>query len=276
MISSGAGNAAIKPSRAWYWVGALILAGGAIATATVALSAVSASSRTFDRYARLAIPDDARCRLTFSKPGTYQVFYESSSVAPARDAECNESAGRRIVGPPTAPARLQLALIGPDGRRIEAKVSGSSESISTSDHDGELYREISIPASGDYTVDVTGAGDKAFVISVGRGAGSVLKRGLITALVFGVSALAVGLASLLGTAGRRRRSRRALSTQVAALPPPTPASLISGSWPIVQQPPASPGPTPTSSWAPAAPTPQPAPVEPQGTGQLPPPPPGWT
>lgn len=274
MISSGAENAATKPSRAWYWVGALILAGGAVATATVALSAAAASSRTYDRYARLAIPEDARCRLTFSKPGTYQVFYEHSSVAPARDAECNASAGRRIVGPSTAPAGLQLALIGPDGRRIEAKVTGSSESISTSDHDGELYREVSVPASGDYTVDVTGGGDKAFVISVGRGAGSVLRRGLITALVLGVSTLALGLASLFGTAGRRRRSRRALSTQVAALPPPTAASLISGSWPIVQQPAASPVPTPTSSWAPAAPTPQPA--QPQGTDQLPPPPPGWT
>ena len=200
--------AKVTPSKRWYWLGLVILLGGLIGSAAIAVAGVRASATTFDRYARLNFPADAACRLTFTKAGTYEIFVETGGSTPIRDGDCRPTSVSQPVEPRAA-APGGIVFTGEDGTRVEA-TQDRGGSLSTSAHAGARVARVTLAAPGNYSIDVAGASG-ATAMSFGRNASQIRSRSLRSALATALASLAVGIGVLAVTSRRRRASRRRIA-----------------------------------------------------------------
>jgi hypothetical protein len=280
---------ALKPGKAGYWIGALLILAGVVSALVIAIGSLIAVSKTVDDFARLRIPDDAACRLIFTKPGKYTVYYEFEGSTPARDDECKET-GREVTtsAEPTKPPGLTIELQGVDNETIRAVPSrGGDMSISVSGHTGVEIATIDIPRAGDYFVNVTDGGSDAFIVAFGRGGIAKLGKYIGLSIALGLLGLILGLIAILRTRSRRKKAKAALAVetqaptgwgaQPAGWPsgvPAQPAGTWSpqpppGNWAGTPQPT---NPQPTNPWSPQAP-PAPSPGGPASPSPWAPPPP---
>jgi hypothetical protein len=235
----------VKPSKAWIWLGALVLLAGLISAATVAIGSTMALSKTVDGFARIRVPDDVNCRLIFTKPGTYTVYYEYQGDVARRNDTCEASGGVvPITASKTAPVGLDVTLIDDRGKEIASTRNTDDVSVSLNGHAGVAVRQIVIPAAGDYSVKVDKdtldrSGSNKFVLAFGRGATTKIVPYFGLAALLGLLGLGIGLPMMLVTRSKRKKARTLLATQAATAP---------GAWGANAG-----GPTPT--WTPTVPPP---------------------
>jgi hypothetical protein len=272
----------VKPSKAWIWLGALVLLAGLVSAATVAIGSTMALSKTVDGFARIRVPEDVNCRLIFTKPGTYTVYYEFQGDVVRRNDTCEESGGvTAISAPKTAPFGLDVSLIDDQGKEIASTRNTNDTSISLNGHAGVAVRQIVVPAAGDYSVKVNKEilarpGSNNFVLAFGRGATTKIVPYIGLAVLLAVLGLGLGLPMMLVTRSKRKKAGLRLATDAAMPVPgawgPTTAAPASTWTPSVPPPPT----LQPSAWAPAAPTTPtapPAPSSPAGGSPWAPPPP---
>jgi hypothetical protein len=268
---------AIKPSKGWIWLGALLILAGITSASIIAIGSTMALSKTVDNFARIRVPDDVNCRLIFTKPGTYTIYYEYQGDVARRSDDCQETGGTVAVSAPkTAPVGLDVTLTDDQGKEISSTRNTDDVSVSVSGHAGVAVRKIVIPAAGDYLAVVTGAGDKPFVLAVGRGATSKLVPYFLLAGLLGLLGFVIGLPMMLVTRSRRKKAKALVAAaapapgawgQAPGVPMPTaPTWTPSGPPAGVPQ-----APTGVDPWAPSAPAPPAPPAT--GTPWAPPPPP---
>ena len=72
----------IRPSRLWYWVAGVLLAGAVILIVFAVLGFVSLTGQVKD-FQRVEVP--GRAELTFAEPGGYVVYLEGAGLSDASD-----------------------------------------------------------------------------------------------------------------------------------------------------------------------------------------------
>jgi hypothetical protein len=272
----------VKPSKAWIWLGALVLLAGLISAATVAIGSTMALSKTVDGFARIRVPDDVNCRLIFTKPGTYTVYYEYQGDVARRNDTCEASGGVvPISASKTAPVGLDVTLIDDRGKEIASTRNTNDVSVSLNGHAGVAVRQVVIPAAGDYSVKVDKdtldrAGSNKFVLAFGRGATTKIVPYFGLAALLGLLGLGIGLPMMLVTRAKRKKARTVLATATTA-PNAWGAGGQTPTWtPTVPPPPT----LQPEAWAPTTSVPSPSPPSPSplrppagGSPWAPPPPP---
>jgi hypothetical protein len=280
----------VKPSKAWIWLGALVLLAGLTSAAVVAIGSTMALSKTVDGFARIRVPDDVNCRLIFTKPGTYTVYYEYQGDVARRNESCEPSGGVvPITAAKTAPVGLDVTLIDDRGKEITSTRNIDDVSVSLNGHAGVAVRQIVIPAAGDYSVKVDKdtldkAGSNKFVLAFGRGATTKIVPYIGLAALLGLLGLGIGLPMMLVT--RSKRKKAALRLAEAAAGPATSAWGANTGGPLpTWAPTTTPIPPPPTlqpnAWEPTAPTTTPTttpttappPAAPSGGSPWAPPPP---
>jgi hypothetical protein len=248
----------IKPSKAWYWIGALLIAAGVLTAIGLFVGWVVTTSHIVDNFARVKVPPEGQqVALDFKKPGEYRIYYEWRS----------EADGERVNNKSSdPPSQLDITVAAPDGSPIDVKPDDNDFSFSFNDKFGQAVSKIDIPAAGNYTMSVTSNATEPFVIAVGKGVLHTIwpwwLLGMIAAFVVGVG---LGLLAIILTAvkrGRRkkelRRAQQPYGTPVYGTPaygtPAYPAPYTAPPAPTWTEPPAT-----TPGWGAPSPTDTPAP-----------------
>lgn len=276
----------IKPSKALIWLGALLILAGIIGAAAIAIGSTIALSKTVDGFARLQMPSDESCRLIFTKPGRYTVYYEYAGTVPERDETCQPT-GRDVIvdADQTPPAGLDVTLIDSAGNEITSTAATDDASISISGHAGVAVRSIVIPTAGDYTATVERGGDGTYVLAFGRGGVLSVVRNFLLAGLVGLLGFVLGLVLILVTLSKRKKAKAALAS-AASLPGGPWGSATTTTWPPTATPPPVSAPYgqygtqapygqsggSSTPWAPS-PTPPPPPPPSDGASPWAPPPP---
>jgi hypothetical protein len=267
----------IKPSAAWYWIGAILIFLGIAGAAGLITTGLVSTSRTVDRFGRFVwngVPQP----LTFEKGGTYTVYYEHDSKVDGVRYQTPEGLKNSI--------NMSFTPAG-GGQPILLRPSNDTASFSFSGRVGQSIGKVTIPEGGTYIAEVQVTGyDGPIVIAIGKGVLGKLIGFVLGGLAIGAVGFVSGLVILIVTGvkrGKRKRQRRAAEVAAAstaayapsnasltAAPPPGGFGAPAPSPPGFGAP--SPAPSPPGFGAPApAPSPAPAPGEQPGG----PPPSSW-
>ncbi len=173
----------IKPGKAWYWIGGLLIAAGVTRPPRPILGwAARRRMRSTTSPASGCRPRARRSRLDFKKSGEYRIYYEWRSEADGQRVDNDDH------DPPAEPADHR------DRPRRRAVIPSSPDdedfSFSFNDKLGQAVAKVDIPAPGTYTMQVTIDATEPFVIGVGKGALQTIwpwwLLGIIGAFVVGV------------------------------------------------------------------------------------------
>lgn len=289
----------VRPSSAWYWIGAAIMVLGIVGGTAFGVIRFTDTVDKIDDFPRLAVPSDREVSLD---EGGYTLFHEYPGAA--------SDYGFRF-----AP---EVEITAPDGSSVPISPYGNEETYSFGDHEGRAISTFRADADGVYRVQVLGEPNSFESIAIGDS----YIGGMLLA-IFGGMALA-GLGVVIGgivmivTGVRRGRAQRARRPAPAFAGGPAPyggpggysaptwgAPPPPGAWPApsgaptswgappppggygapaqawAPPPPASPAPPPPSSavptgwpspsgssFAPAPPSPAPSPAPAPGLGAL--------
>jgi hypothetical protein len=235
----------IKPSKAWYWIGGLLIAAGVLTALGLFIGWAVSTSKAVDNFARVRVPPEGHeVALDFKKPGDYRIYYEWRSEADGQRVDNNDH---------DPPQNLQITMTGPNGEPINVQADDEDISFSFNDKLGQAVAKVDIPAPGTYTMQVQSDATEPFVIAVGKGGLQTIwpwwLLGIIGAFIVGVG---LGLLAIIMTAVKRGRRKRELRR--ASQPPGgygTPVGYQGADAPVpVLVPP--PGPVP--EWTPPPPT----------------------
>jgi hypothetical protein len=259
-------SSALKPSKMWYWLGALSVLAGLIGGGVVMVSAFTSLNKTVDNFGRIRIPGDEHCQLVFAKPGKYTIYYEYKTELPSRGESCQPTGSQETIDAPEQhPLGLEVSLVDGSGAELATTLSTSGDkSMSLHGHLGSALREVQIVTPGDYRLKVDGVDPNAapFVLSVGRSGLAHVAPYILLGLAIGGFGTVLGAVGIIVTASRRRAGRRLRANQQA----------VAGA--EFAQPgfPGAPTPSPSLSYPPFTPTPMPStpPPAPPPAG-LPPP-----
>src|SRR5262245_59691257 len=106
----------IKPSAAWYWIGAILIALGiAGAIAMIVVGAVSVSN-TVDKFGRFVAQDGPSVDLQFERSGTYTVYYGWDSKVGGVREKTTEGLKNQ----------MSMVLVGDDGQQHQVEASNTS------------------------------------------------------------------------------------------------------------------------------------------------------
>ena len=184
----------IRPSRLWYWVAGVLLA-GAVLTGQV------------KDFQRVEVP--GRAELTFAEPGGYVVYLEGAGLSDASDTgtvhvQVEPTNGNQSVSLSNYQGDLSYSLAGYEGRAVAS---------------------VQIGGAGTY---VFTAGDATRPGVTHRAVGRSIGRGIVVPVILLLVALLVGGITALR---RRRARRRAQSSTSPAMAQPTPApGLVPAGW----------------------------------------------
>jgi len=203
----GAGHVGLTParsqdddcrmtSRAGYWIGgALIFAGVAGALLWGVLSFRSMGD-TVDEFARAPAPGSARVELEARK---YVVYVEGPGVG-------------RDFAPP-----VELQILDPAGGGLLPVAGyGGSLTYSMGGHSGRALGTVTPPRAGTYDLRAATAADLSagYAVALGDSIAGRIVRTILGAFAIGGLLLAAGIALLVTTGVRRRRS----ATRAPSLP----------------------------------------------------------
>ncbi|MGE0880129.1 MAG: hypothetical protein AB7L13_17340 [Acidimicrobiia bacterium] len=245
----------IRPSKAWIWIGAVLMAIGAIAG--IAIAGIGAKQMSDDidtKFARFVAPGSAD--ISISKAGDYVIYYEFRSDVDGTRYETSET-------PPNFTATVRA----PDGRSLELRPYTHDITFSVNDRAGIAREKFRADAAGRYNVAINATGATApFVVAVGAPVVPRLWRLIAVAALVGGLCFVTGLVVLIVTIVKRRKARRR---------PLPPGPVIASGWPV--SPPASPWAAPVAGTAAPLPAPTPGPWDTSAPGGAPTsPPPGGT
>jgi hypothetical protein len=185
----------LKPSAAWYWLGAAIMVVGAIAAVAVLVAALVRAGTSAQDYARFAAPTpDGGVALDFSDGGDYVVFVET------------EGGGADAPGAD----EFGVTITGRDGTdvSVNTRVIDVFLDIDDSPTTGVGIAKFDLPSAGRYTVDVQTPGAQTFDLAVGPSQTGALARGGAIAGLIGLLSFLAGLLMIILTLVRRRRAKR--------------------------------------------------------------------
>ena len=182
-----------RPSAVGYWIGALILAAGAIGGMIWMATAIVGVFGAVEHYPTVSVPGESSMSL---KAGTYKIFVEY----PGAGVDFGVPVG---VG--------AVTVTGPQGQRIPINASNFRETYSWNGREGRSIGEFVAPTSGSYLVSVeqsaTGSPQYARV-TVGKGIDSSVAGQILGAIGVAAVGVVLGLVFIIVTAVRRSRWKK--------------------------------------------------------------------
>ncbi|HEX6786420.1 MAG TPA: hypothetical protein VF076_04445 [Acidimicrobiales bacterium] len=257
----------IKPGKGWYWLGALLLAGGLLGGLALAVAGFLSLKNTVEDFGRFKVTNgQGSATVSFEKPGTYTIYYEShSKVCQDLTQSGSGCTTETVRGPKSPPAGLSIT-ISKDGTDLDVRGAKNSFDYTLGDYTGKAVGSVKVDEPGAYSMVVQTRREGDFVIALGKDVVSTIVPWLIGALALALVGVVLGLLVLILTGVKRGRRKReaamAAATQYPSAPPlvATPVPVGASVAPPVMVPAGAPGPTDHSAYAP-----------PEGSWSAPPP-----
>ena len=228
----------LRPGGLWYVIGSLLIVGGIAALIGLIAAGAVKTSRAVDRYARFVVTKEGtEATIDVTQAGSYTFYYESQSTVQQK----------RFTAPADPPPDLQIAAKARGGADLVVSPSTNEKNFSISGTVGRAVFTVRVPAPGTYVVRATGGtAATPFVVSMGKGQVGRLAAYVLSGLGLGGLLGIGGLVTLIVTASKRKKNRRAQLAMAASLPHGGPfwsgaAAGVSGAAP------------PTGAWSTAAP-----------------------
>ena len=197
-LTSAPGNTRIRPSRLWYIVASLLLA-GAVTCLVLGLVSFVDLNRQIQDFQRAGVPGQAQ--VTFSHPGEYVLYVEK----PGHCCSFHTGGGQA----PFARWSMRVAIQPADGGPLVSISTwrGAIDSYAVTGHQGQTAMYFTIRHPGKYVLGTRDVTPRSIAdLAVGPRIGSIFIRiALILAAIFalGPAGLVVG-----GVTASRRRSHR--------------------------------------------------------------------
>jgi len=193
----GAGPIAVptgkRPSALGYWIGALIMAAGAIGGMIWMATAIVGVFGAVENYPTVSVPGESSMSLA---AGTYKIFVEY----PGAGVDFGVPVG---VG--------AVTVTGPQGQRISINASNFRETYSWNGREGRAIGEFVAPTSGSYLVSVeqSSTGSPRYArVTVGKGIDSSVAGQILGAIGVAAVGVVLGLVLIIVTAVRRSRWKK--------------------------------------------------------------------
>jgi hypothetical protein len=264
------GRPKIKPGKGWYWVGALLIAGGLLGGAALGVAGVLNLRNSIEDFGRFKVEDGTgAATVTFEKPGEYSIYYESESKVcadlSATPAESCETVAVR--GEDDPPAQLDISITSGD-RSLPIGPAENSLDYSFSGFTGTEVATVDVDEAGSYSMVVETRREGEFAIALGKDVVATVLPWVLGAMALAAVGLILGLIILIVTGVKRRRRKREAAMAAATAYPSAPAVFAPVGAPPTAPPPVAP--PPTQPVPPVVPVPVGAPpTEPAGTPTVP-------
>ena len=101
-----------SPGKGWYWLGGLLLAVGILGGLALGVAGILNLKNTIDDFGRFKVEGGSgAATVTFDKPGTYSIYYESKSQVCTDLAQSgSECATETVRGESSPPAQLDISI----------------------------------------------------------------------------------------------------------------------------------------------------------------------
>ena len=247
----------IKPGKGWYWLGALLLAGGLLGGLALAVAGFLSLKNTVDDFGRFKVTNgQGSATVSFEKPGTYTIYYEShSKVCQDLTQSGSGCTTETVRGSKSPPAGLSIT-ISKDGQDLDVSEAKNSFDYTLGDYTGKAVGSVKVDEPGAYSMVVQTRREGDFAIALGKDIVSIIVPWLIGALALAVLGVILGLLVLILTGVKRGRRKReaamAAATQYPSSPPfvATPVPVGVAVAPAVIVPAGAPSPTDHSPYTP--------------------------
>ena len=223
-LESPATPTKIKPGKGWYWLGALLLAGGLLGGLALAVAGFLSLKSSVDDFGRFKVTNgQGSATVSFEKPGTYTIYYEShSKVCQDLTQSGSGCTTETVRGPKSPPAGLSIT-ISKDGQDLDVKEAKNSFDYTLGDYTGKAVGSVKVDEPGAYSMVVQTRREGDFAIALGKDVVSTIVPWLIGALALAVLGVILGLLVLILTGVKRGRRKReaamAAATQYPSAPP---------------------------------------------------------
>ncbi|HEU0041959.1 MAG TPA: hypothetical protein VFQ15_06395, partial [Jiangellaceae bacterium] len=253
----------IKPGKGWYWVGALLIAGGLLGGAALGIAGVLNLTNSIEDFGRFRVEGGTgAATVTFEKPGQYSIYYENESEV---CADLGATPGEpcetvTVQGESDPPAQLDISITSGD-RSLPIGPAENSLDYSFSGFSGTEVATVDVDEAGSYSMVVETRREGEFAIALGKDVVSTVLPWVLGAMALAAVGLILGLIILIVTGVKRSRRKREAAMAAATAYPSAPAVF-----PPVTAPPITPpvAPVPVPADAPPVPVPperqQPVPV----------------
>ena len=247
----------IKPGKGWYWLGALLLAGGLLGGLALAVAGFLNLKNTVEDFGRFKVTNgQGSATVSFEKPGTYTIYYEShSKVCQDLTQSGSGCTTETVRGPKSPPAGLSIT-ISKDGQDLDVSGAKNSFDYTLGDFTGKAVGTVKVDEPGAYSMVVQTRREGDFAIALGKDVVSTIVPWLIGAVALAVLGVILGLLVLILTGVKRGRRKReaamAAATQYPSSPPfvATPVPVGAPVAPPVVVPAGAPSPTDHSPYTP--------------------------
>ncbi len=247
----------IKPGKGWYWLGALLLAGGLLGGLALAVAGFLNLKNTVEDFGRFKVTNgQGSATVSFEKPGTYTIYYEShSKVCQDLTQSGSGCTTETVRGPKSPPAGLSIT-ISKDGQDLDVSGAKNSFDYTLGDFTGKAVGTVKVDEPGAYSMVVQTRREGDFAIALGKDVVSTIVPWLIGALALAALGVILGLLVLILTGVKRGRRKReaamAAATQYPSSPPfvATPVPVGAAVAPAVMVPTGAPSPTDHSPYTP--------------------------
>ena len=178
----------IKPGKGWYWLGALLLAGGLLGGLALAVAGFLSLKNTVDDFGRFKVTNgQGSATVSFEKPGTYTIYYEShSKVCQDLTQSGSGCTTETVRGPKSPPAGLSIT-ISKDGQDLDVSEAKNSFDYTLGDYTGKAVGSVKVDEPGAYSMVVQTRREGDFAIALGKDVVSTIVPWLIGALALGAA-----------------------------------------------------------------------------------------
>lgn len=188
----GGGRLSAGPSRAGYWIAALVLLMGLIGMALVLYLGLTGLSMQ-----RVVVPGSGEIAL--EKPGRYTIYHESRSVVDGRVYDVDDVAGLTV--------ELVSAETG-ETVPLGAPFGNTTYDLGGRSGRGVLAFEVDRPGAYRLSADYPGGSGPETVLAVGGGIGTRIAMTVVGSITLAGGAFLLALGIGIITFVRRRRARR--------------------------------------------------------------------
>ena len=254
----------IKPGKGWYWVGALLIAGGLLGGAALGIAGVLNLRNSIEDFGRFRVEGGTgAATVTFEKPGEYSIYYENESkvcgdlgATPGQPCETVTVRGEK-----DPPAQLDISITSGD-RSLPIGPAENSLDYSFSGFSGTEVATVDVDEAGSYNMVVETRREGEFAIALGKDVVSTILPWILGAMALAAVGLILGLIILIVTGVKRSRRKREAAMAAATAYPTAPAVFTPVTAPptTLPAPPVGPVPVPVPADAPPLERQEPVPV----------------
>ena len=258
----------IKPGKGWYWVGALLIAGGLLGGAALGIAGVLNLKNSIEDFGRFRVEGGTgAATVTFEKPGEYSIYYESESEV---CADLGATPGQpcetvTVRGESDPPAQLDISITSGD-RSLPIGPAENSLDYSFSGFSGTEVATVDVDEAGSYSMVVETRREGEFAIALGKDVVSTVLPWVLGGMALAAVGLILGLIILIVTGVKRSRRKRESAMAAATAYPSAPAVFTPVTAPPTippAPPPVAPVPVPVPADVPTTAPPAPVPAPPE-------------